>query len=239
MPQHADFPLWTTAVSVLLLAIAIGSAAWVLMDVLRRPQMMKVMNVVWPLTMLFGSVPWLIFYLRQGRAPERGAPMVMGKHSMPVSVAISTSHCGAGCSAADLVGELLFALIPGFAVVFGLGWLFDDPMFAAWVLDFILAYAAGILFQYYSMRSMSDAPWRSILWRAVKADTLSITFWQLGMYGLMALAQLVVLPLVFGGRAAPGSPQFWVVMQLAMVVGFATAYPVNWWLLKVGVKERM
>jgi hypothetical protein len=28
-------------------------------------------------------------------------------------------------------------------------------------------------------------------------------------------------------------------MQIAMVVGFATAYPVNWWLIARGIKERM
>jgi hypothetical protein len=28
-------------------------------------------------------------------------------------------------------------------------------------------------------------------------------------------------------------------MQIAMVFGFATAYPVNWWLIRSGIKERM
>jgi hypothetical protein len=28
-------------------------------------------------------------------------------------------------------------------------------------------------------------------------------------------------------------------MQVAMLFGFVTAYPVNWWLLKVGLKEKM
>ena len=28
-------------------------------------------------------------------------------------------------------------------------------------------------------------------------------------------------------------------MQLAMQVGFATAYPANWWLIKSGIKEEM
>jgi hypothetical protein len=28
-------------------------------------------------------------------------------------------------------------------------------------------------------------------------------------------------------------------MQLAMMAGFLTAYPVNWWLLRSGMKETM
>ncbi|WP_405083923.1 DUF4396 domain-containing protein [Paraburkholderia caribensis] len=28
-------------------------------------------------------------------------------------------------------------------------------------------------------------------------------------------------------------------MQLAMLAGFATSYPVNWWLIRSGVKEKM
>jgi hypothetical protein len=28
-------------------------------------------------------------------------------------------------------------------------------------------------------------------------------------------------------------------MQLAMGVGFATSYPMNWWLIRNGIKEEM
>lgn len=28
-------------------------------------------------------------------------------------------------------------------------------------------------------------------------------------------------------------------MQIAMLAGFLTAYPVNWWLLRSGIKEKM
>jgi hypothetical protein len=28
-------------------------------------------------------------------------------------------------------------------------------------------------------------------------------------------------------------------MQIAMAAGFVTAYPVNWWLVRSGVKEKM
>ena len=70
---------------------------------------------------------------------------------------------------------------------------------------------------------------------ALKADSLSLTAWQVGMYGWMALVVFVIL----GRELAPTSPVFWMMMQLAMMAGFVTSYPVSWWLLKRGVKEPM
>jgi hypothetical protein len=70
---------------------------------------------------------------------------------------------------------------------------------------------------------------------ALKADSLSITFWQIGMYGWMAVAVF----LIFGHELEKTDPVFWFMMQIAMWFGFATSYPINWWLLKRGIKEKM
>ena len=59
------------------------------------------------------------------------------------------------------------------------------------------------------------------------------------MYGFMAFSQLYVFAHVFGTRAEVDTPEFWFAMQLAMLAGFATAYPVNWWLIRAGIKEEM
>lgn len=55
----------------------------------------------------------------------------------------------------------------------------------------------------------------------------------------MALGQLWLLPALFGRRADVLGPEFWLLMQLAMVVRVCTAYPVNWLLIRRGVKEKM
>jgi hypothetical protein len=59
------------------------------------------------------------------------------------------------------------------------------------------------------------------------------------MYGMMA-------PLHSAGsgrrseQIAPvASAEFWFAIQLAMLAGFATAYPVNWLLIRKGLKEEM
>ena len=49
----------------------------------------------------------------------------------------------------------------------------------------------------------------------------------------MALAALALPGL------EPASWAYWLVMQGAMVLGFATTYPANWWLIRRGIKERM
>ncbi len=43
----------------------------------------------------------------------------------------------------------------------------------------------------------------------------------------------------FGHEIEKTNPVFWFMMQIAMLAGFLTAYPVNWWLLRAGIKEKM
>jgi hypothetical protein len=75
--------------------------------------------------------------------------------------------------------------------------------------------------------------------QAVKADTLSLSAWQVGMYAFMAFAQLVLFRSILHTRLEVDTPEFWFMMQIAMLAGFATSYPVNWLLLRKGIKEKM
>ncbi|OJV76685.1 MAG: hypothetical protein BGO37_11705 [Cellulomonas sp. 73-92] len=237
--HSADLPTWTAAVAWTTLGLGLACALLIVVDVLRRPQRMAVMAVVWPLTALFGSLLWTAAYLRWGRGARRGHDQHRREPPMAVAVVIGTSHCGAGCALGDLVAEWLIVALPAVAVAGGYRWIFADRLYAGWVLDFALAFGIGIAFQYFAIAPMRHLSRREGLRAAVTADALSITAWQVGMYGTMALAQLAVVPALAGGRLAVASPQFWAVMQVAMVVGFVTAYPVNWWLIRAGVKERM
>jgi hypothetical protein len=47
--------------SLVSLALGVALALAVVVDEMRRPQMMWIMNVVWPVTVLYGTVfgPWL------------------------------------------------------------------------------------------------------------------------------------------------------------------------------------
>ncbi len=72
-----------------------------------------------------------------------------------------------------------------------------------------------------------------------KADTLSLTAWQVGMYGFMALAYFLFFRSLLGTQLTTDRVEFWFMMQIAMICGFVTSYPVNWWLIRRGIKEEM
>jgi len=196
------------------------------------------MNLVWPITALYGGVLALWFYYAYGR--ERTHHPAAKKEDPPFSVMVAKGalHCGSGCTIGDILAEWLAFFVPAIAIWFGYTTLFSEKMFAVWILDFVLAFVFGIAFQYYTIKPMRNLSVRDGLVAALKADTLTVIGWQIGMYGLMAFAQFYIFrPLL--GEAAVNSPEFWFTMQIAMLAGFITSYPVNWWLIKIGIKERM
>jgi hypothetical protein len=242
------FPAWLHALALASLALALISALIISVDELVRPQKMWIMSFVWPLCALFGSVLWLAFYFMFGRgmngkqaAAKRGRDQKERgpKPPFPIMVAKAASHCGAGCTLGDIIAEWLAFAAPSIAIMFGWKTLFGEKIFAIWVLDFIFAFTLGIAFQYFTIKPMRDLSPREGLVEALKADFASITAWQIGMYGFMAFAQFVWFARGFGGMAPVDTPEFWFAMQIAMLCGFLTSYPVNWFLLRAGVKEEM
>jgi len=59
------------------------------------------------------------------------------------------------------------------------------------------------------------------------------------MYGFMAIAYFWIFKHVLGATLETNSVEFWFMMQIAMLCGFITSYPVNWWLIRKGIKEEM
>ena len=171
--------------------------------------------------------------MRTGREPpSKAAPF-------PASVGTGTTHCGAGCALGDILAEWLAFLVPAVAVWFGWRTLFSEKMFAVWVLDYLFAFVLGIGFQYFTIKPMRDLSPGQGLVAALKADVLSLTAWQVGMYGFMAFAQFYLFRTLLGTSLNVAEPEFWFMMQIAMICGFVTSYPVNWWLIRSGIKERM
>lgn len=242
-------PSWMHDLSLAYLALGGLSAAIICADLLRRPQHMWIMNAVWPVTALFGT-GWILWqYFVYGRLASRApvqAAMARGEEPpnrlltpFPIIVGNAALHCGSGCTLGDICAEWLTFGVPGIAVAFGWHGLFGDRIFAAWVVDYLFAYGFGIVFQYFTIAPMRGLGLGRGLIAAIKADTLSLTAWQIGMYGYMALAYFVIFRTGFGTRLEADRVAFWFMMQIAMICGFATAYPVNWWLIRRGIKEKM
>ncbi len=172
-----------------------------------------------------------------GTAGARGMEGMDGMSDMPgmkgrprwQSVVLSTLHCGAGCTLADIIGEWFLFFVP---VAIG-----GSILAGTWVVDYLLALAFGIGFQYAAIRGMERTlPRGEAIRRAAKADILSLTAWQAGMYGWMAVAIFALN----GGEAMPRTSfVFWFSMQVAMACGFLVALPVNILLIRAGIKKGM
>lgn len=68
---------------------------------------------------------------------------------------------------------------------------------------------------------------------------LSITFLLLGALCVIVIATDIARQPQHMGILHTDTPEFWFMTQIAMLCGFATAYPTNWWLTRSGVKEQM
>jgi hypothetical protein len=240
-------PNWLHVLSIIALAGGFACAAAILADEINHPQHMWIMNVVWPVVALFGTVLTLWAYFRFGRlATHENAERARGNAShneritpFPVMVGKAAAHCGSGCCLGDICAEWLAFALPSVAIAFGWHSLFSEKMFAVWIVDYIFAFALGILFQYFTIQPMRKLPVGAGIIQALKVDTLSLSAWQIGMYGFMALAQFVIFRSLIHTRLEVNSTEFWFMMQIAMLAGFVTSYPVNWWLLRAGIKEKM
>lgn len=258
-------PAWLTITAIVSLAISALCALIVLGDILAgHPQKMGIMNVVWPITSLYSGPLGLWAYYAIGRKSvksDKGSHAhqdtgVSGKDGQPSdrdasrsgvraesnperkgprqdaapswqSIVTGVSHCGAGCTLGDIAGDW---------IVFGAGWtILGMAIWPKIIGEFVCAYLLGIVFQYFSIVPMRHLRPLTGIWAAIKADTLSITAYEIGMFVWMLLTRFVFLK----RDLPPTEPVYWFMMQIAMLIGFATAYPMNRWLIRKGWKEAM
>jgi hypothetical protein len=222
------------------ITVAFVCAIVIAVDEARDPQKMWIMNIVWPVTALYFSVFAVWAYFKAGRRMTKRAMASMSEeqHNQkmeqarrdPTSVqtAISDSHCGAGCTLGDIIAEFS---------IFALGWsLLGTTLYAEYAGDLLLAWLLGIAFQYFTIKPMRNLSPGEGLIAAMKADTLSILTFEIGLFVWMALTFFVFFP---HPHLKPTEPGYWFMMQIGMVLGYFTSYPMNRWLVKKGWKEAM
>jgi uncharacterized protein DUF4396 len=179
---------------------------------------MKTMRWGWVLLTLYTGVLALVIYwfLHRASARETSEP------SLWEQSVESTIHCVAG----DATGILLAAVVTS--------WL-RLPMSLEVIVEYVAGFAVGLfVFQALCMKPNFDGSY----WRAVKSTLLAET---LSMNAVMAGMIPVMVILMSRDMSAmePSSVRFWGTMSLAFVVGTVTTYPVNWWLVKRGLKHGM
>ncbi len=229
-------PSWLEWLAWASLAVAVVSALVILVDILGRDrrQQMRVMEWVWPVTALYTGPLGVWAYRRFGRPKSPGWRREQGLDEPPPKPAWATygvgvSHCGAGCTLGDIIAETAIFLL-GITIA-------GQALWAEFIGDYLLAVALGLVFQFYAIAPMRGLGVREGLVAAAKADILSLTAFEVGLFGWMALQALVLFPEPHAIH--PDSAVYWFGMQIGMCLGFLTAYPVNVWLVKRGTKEPM
>jgi Domain of unknown function (DUF4396) len=221
-------PHWLTETAIVFLAVS-GLSSIVITGAILfgQQQKMMIMNFVWPLTALWSGPLGLYFFWTLGRRRRGDEKQRKGEKRFWQTVLIGDCHCAAGCSIGDFIGEWI-VFLAGLTIAGSVLW--DD-----YALDFTFAYLAGIVFQYYSIAPMKGLSGWAGIKAALKADTISLVAFEIGMFAWMALSSRVL----FHPKLEPTEPAYWLMMQVAMLVGFLTAYPANWWLIRKGIKEAM
>lgn len=260
-------PTWLTIVAWVYLSICFCCATIIACDIVvsHRRQHMGIMNFAYPITALYFGPAALAFYWRWARAAGRSTmattPAAMASahlaaapavgdvlagqtgtgHDEPpdrmavrrrpgwVTMAIEVSHCGSGCALGDVISE--------FAIFWLALTIAGTTLFAEYTGDYVLALAFGILFQYFAIAPMRGLGLRDGLKAAAKADFISLTAFEIGLFGWMAIMTLVLFPAPH--HLATSSAAFWFLMQVGMMIGFVTSWPANVWLVRRGIKVPM
>jgi Domain of unknown function (DUF4396) len=253
-------PGWLTVIAWLYLSACFCCAGIIAYDigVNHRRQPMGVMNAVYPITALYLGPLALALYWQWGRA-ARGTAMPMSLSRISVSnaagasggdheqlrggahpdhdqarprwvtIAIEVSHCGSGCALGDVISE--FAIFALGLTIAGL------TLGAEYVGDYALALGFGIIFQYFAIAPMRGLGLRDGLVAAAKADFISLTAFEIGLFGWMAVMAYALFPAPH--QLAPSSAAFWLLMQVGMIIGYFTSWPANVWLINRGIKVPM
>jgi hypothetical protein len=133
----------------------------------------------------------------------------------------STMHCVAGDGVGILAGAVL-------ASVLGLGGLTEV------ILEYVLGFAFGwTIFQALFMRDAGGSYGRALAHTFVP-ELLSMNLLMAGM-----VPTVTILRTHIASAADATTPSFWFVMSMGLLVGFITAYPMNWWLVTYHLKHGM
>lgn len=134
----------------------------------------------------------------------------------------STMHCVAGDGVGILVGAVIASVLrlhkaADIALEYGLGFAFG------WTV-----------FQSLFMRGMKGGSYKKALASTFFPELLSMNCLMAGMVPAMMVGMKLA-----PSSHEPSAPAFWFIMSMALLAGFITAYPMNWWLVSRHMKHGM
>lgn len=201
--------------------LTIPSFLFVTIDIFVTTPEATVMKWAFVILTAFTGPVGAFFYVLGCREP------IKGTHEQYVNVRWrqvlgSTMHCAAG----DGIG-----IISGAAI----GAVLTLNFWPDFLLEYLLGFGFGwAFFQAFAMKDMAGGSYRESLKMTFLPEFLSMNTLMAGML----LVARFWMPHV-EGATDPANPQFWFIMSMAMIGGFAFAYPMNWWLVSNHMKHGM
>lgn len=195
-------------------------AIWLLVDLRRQPAIMGMMKVAWVLITLYLGPIGVWLYITSCREP---APGTHDEFVAPMwkQATGSVMHCVAG----DALGIVAAAVVTS---RLGLGMTQDMG------IEYIAGFLVGwLLFQTIPMARMNRTSFREEVKAGFWAELLSLTGMVAGMFPTMAFLMGKL------GVMSGWNPVFWLVMSISILVGSIVTYPINWWMVKKGMKHGM
>jgi len=213
-------------------AVGITGALWVAYDLGHDNTALKTaMKWAWPIIVLFFSVIGLALYFTTARAPgiadandpdEKKQLHDEYERSMFRRVNGAVIHCVAG----DGLGIMTAMVIAR---------IMSLTFWQEFWFEYAVGFAFGLfIFQYKSMRMMTDSP-AAALGLAFRAEFFSM----LTVMGGMGAVMTYVTPMVVGAQPQPTTFAFWGFGMLGLLLGYIFTFPMNWMLVKIGWKHGM
>ena len=201
-----------------LTALSVVYVAW---DAFTKNPELTVMKWGWLLVTLYIGPIGAALYILSCQEPE---PMQHEEFIKPLwkQTLGSTIHCLAG----DATGIVVAAAI---TATLGL------PMWLDTISEYVFGFAFGLfVFQSLFMKDMLGGSYVKAVRRSFMPEWLSMNAVMAGMIPVMVILMSRDLTAM-----EATSLRFWGVMSLASLVGFVVAFPVNMWLVAVGLKHGM
>lgn len=213
---------WIDVVVLVWIALTLGSTAYVAWDAYTNNPELTVMKWGWVLVTLYTGLLGAILYVMSCKEPRPGTHERFISPLWKQGVG-STIHCVAG----DATGIVFAATITA---------LLGFPMWVDIIVEYAFGFAFGLfIFQALFMKDMMGGSYRTAVSRSLVPEWLSMNMVMAGM-----IPAMVLLMMGQDMRAMePRNVLYWGAMSASIIVGFAIAYPVNLWLVAVGLKHGM
>jgi hypothetical protein len=213
---------WIDGVVLIWIVLTLASTAYVAWDAFTNNPELTVMKWGWVLVTLYTGILGAVLYVMSSKEPR---PWTHERFITPLwkQGVGSTIHCVAGDATGIVFAATVTALI-GF------------PMWIDFIVEYALGFGFGLfIFQALFMKDAMGVTYRRALTMSLVPEWLSMNMVMAGMIPAMTF-------LMMGQDMRAMEPAhlvYWGAMSASIIVGFIVAYPVNVWLVAVGLKHGM